>query len=382
MASVRRITKKTSRKAPKVFSRRSRTGLDAAPMKSFLHCLDYMRLEADKKDIATRMKKYIKENYPKEEQLILLAGPDWVYATSYGAVASLHWRDQENEYPQNWDGEKSISIAIRKIRERALRGLAKESDSDERPAVQTRSPMEIVKDRASDFIGAIEEVLDTFNTKTYVDWAEYSIYNELAVIDAPYFIGKKVADYYRPIADEYRELVEKKTPDLVEGYGHLKIKQRKEFLNILDAMVADAEKYMMSKKAVRKTRAPKVLSAFKQVEKVTYMKQSDEHKVTSVSPDQMIGAGRILLFNTKQRLLTELVSDRVGGFQMRGTTVYGWDVESSRTVRLRKPEEFLPIVLTKTPRQYDKEWEKLTTKSQVTNGRINKDTIILRVMDK
>lgn len=382
MTAVRRNTNKRRRKIPKVFSRRARTGLDAAPMKTFLHCLEYLRLEADKKDIAKKLKDYIKNTFKGDERSVLLAAPDWAYTSAYGAVACIHWYEQKNEYPKDWDGEKAIALALAHIKHHAIKKLAEKTDSDKKTVIQSRGPMEIVKDRAEEFIGAIEETLDLFNTKTHVDWGEYSVYNELTMIDASYFVAKKVHDYYAPVAAEYRELVEKKTPDLVEAYGHLKVKQRKDYLAILDAIVSDAERYMLSKKAVRKTRAPKVMSAFKQVEKVTYMQQSDEYKVTSISPDQMVGAMRVLLFNTKQRLLTELVSERAAGFEVRGTTLYGWDQERSRTVRLRKPDEFLPIVLTKTTRQYDKEWDKLTTKPQTTTGRINKDMIILRVMDK
>jgi hypothetical protein len=54
----------------------------------------------------------------------------------------------------------------------------------------------------------------------------------------------------------------------------------------------------------------------------------------------------------------------------------------SRQVKLRKPDEFLPFVLNKTVKQIDTEWKKLTTKSSTPNGRLNNDTILLRVMDK
>jgi hypothetical protein len=40
------------------------------------------------------------------------------------------------------------------------------------------------------------------------------------------------------------------------------------------------------------------------------------------------------------------------------------------------------MVLTKTPNQIDKEWKTLTTKTSQPNGRLNDDTILLRVLDK
>lgn len=378
---VRRATRKKT--APKkIFSRRAQTGFAAAPDSNFFHCLDYIRLEVDKKDIASKMKSYIKENFSKEDRDILLAAPDWAFTSAYGATASMHWLELNKQFPDRWDPAKSIQLAVSHIKEWGLKKLAEKEDSDKPKTQVSRSPMEIVKERTSDFIGAVEEVLDMFDSKIFVDWENYSVYNELMKIDASYFMAKGVYDYYIPLRDEIQELVEKKTEDLVEAYGHWSVRKRKEYLSIIQSIVNDAERYMASKKAVRKISKPRVKSADKQVEKVNYLKESAEYKVTSINPALIVGARRVYLFNAKQRLITELVCRLSSGFEVKGTTIQGIDVDVSRTVRLRKPMDFLPIVLSKTPNQINKEWNSLTTKPQGTTGRINKDTIILRALDK
>jgi hypothetical protein len=371
------------KKAPKVYSRRARTGFAAAPTESFHNFYDYVRLEVDKKDISARVKSYIKKSYPKREQEILLAAPDFIYASSFGFASSLYWEEIGKEFPPKWSRARVEELAINNIRYWGNKKLIEKSeDSDTPKKVQTRSPMEIVKERTSDFIGEIEETIDMFGSKTDVDWDEYSVYNELKKIDAPYNMAKGVYDYYVPLRDEIQELIEKKTEDLVEAYSWMKIPQRKQYLKIIQAILDDADSYMASKKAVRKVRKPRVRSAEKQVEKVQYLKESAEFKVTSIPPSQIVGARRVYLFNTKQRLLTELVCRLSGGFEVSGTTIQGIDMDVSRTIRLRKPADFLPIVLSKTPNQIDKEWKALTTKEQASNGRINKDTIIMRALDK
>jgi hypothetical protein len=50
--------------------------------------------------------------------------------------------------------------------------------------------------------------------------------------------------------------------------------------------------------------------------------------------------------------------------------------------RLRKPDDVLPDVLSKTPRQIDTIFKALSTKVAIPNGRLNEDTIILRALDK
>lgn len=378
------VTRKTTKRktTPKTFSRRARTGFAASPDSSFFDCLDYVRLEVDKKDISSRMKSYIKENFSKEDCKILLAAPEWAYSDAYGATTSMHWQSLEKAFPEKWDPVKAINVAIEHIRHWALKKLAEKEDSDKPTIKVSRSPMEIVKDRTSSFIAEVEEVLDMFNGKAHVDWDNYSVYNELTKIDASYFMAKGVYDYYKPLEEEIRELVEKKTEDLVEAYSHWSVAKRKQYLKIVSDIVDDAERFMASKKAVRKTSKPRVKSADKQVEKVNYMKESSEYKVTSVHPSTIVGARRVYLFNTKQRLLTELVCRLPNGFEVKGTTIQGLDEEQSRTIRLRKPTDFLPIVLSKTPNQINKEWKQLTTKDQAVTGRINKDTIILRALDK
>ena len=67
---------------------------------------------------------------------------------------------------------------------------------------------------------------------------------------------------------------------------------------------------------------------------------------------------------------------------VKGTTIQNFDKDMSRQIKLRKPEEFISIVMSKTHLQINKEWNTLSTKSSVPNGRINGDIILLRVMNK
>lgn len=370
------------KKKPKVFSRRSRTGFDKAPTKSFFHLSEYVRTELDKKLVVQRVKKFIRDTMKGKEKELLLSAPEWAFATQVPLVTGLHWAECGGEFPHNWKQEDVEKKSIQYIRLQAERKIAEDDSDKPKVNLHTRSPMEIVKDRTEDFIGEIEAVIDQFDTGVDMDWENYSVYNELQKTDAAYNIAKGIFDYYKPLENEIRELVEQKTKDLVEAYAHWSVRKQKQYLSIIEQIVSDAERYMESKKAVRKIRKPKVKSADKQVEKVQYLTQSNEYKLTSIHPSQIIGARRVYLFNTKDRTITELVSRLREGFSVTGTTIQGVDEEVSRQTKLRKPEEFIPIVQKKTPNQIDKEWKNLTTKDQKANGRVNKYTIIMRALDK
>ena len=138
---------------------------------------------------------------------------------------------------------------------------------------------------------------------------------------------------------------------------------------------------MASKKAVRKVRIAKPKSALKQIAKIQYLKESMEDKLTSINPAAIVGAQRLYTYNIKYKRLTELVSNGKG-FEISGSTIKNIDNDLSRSIALRKPVDILPMVLKKTPPQIRAIWNELTTKTASANGRINKDTILLRAMDR
>ena len=147
-------------------------------------------------------------------------------------------------------------------------------------------------------------------------------------------------------------------------------------------MLEDCDRIRSAAKATRVTRVKQPKAADKQVAKVQYKKEDTEFKLVSIPPIKIIGGTRLYTFNTKNRMLTEFITQDVKGFEISGTSIKNLDKVNSRSVKLRKPELFIPIVLGKTPNQIDKEWKTLTTKTTIPNGRLNGDTILLRVMDK
>ena len=369
------------KKKSKALPRKRKTGLAAAPTDSFQWFRYYIRMELEKKEISDVLRTYIKDNFKGEERTILLSAPDYFYTSEYGPAASVHWKKLGNEWPEKWNGKADIERWIKRTRVAALKKMTVKTS--EGPVIPKKSPMEIVKEKTSDFIAEIEDIIDMFNTDVHMDWDNYSVYNEMVKADLNAVSAKKVLDYYKPLQAEMTELVEKKTEDLVEAYSHWKLRERKQFLKIVTSICDDAEKYVMSKKAVRKPSKPRVKTADKQIAKLNYLKDSNEFKLTSINPTLIIGSNRLYTFNTKTRMLTEYVNEKPGGFEVKGSTLVGFDADRSRGIRLRKPEEHLTTFLSKTPAAINKFWGTLTTKTvDNVNGRINKDTIILRVLDK
>ena len=102
----------------------------------------------------------------------------------------------------------------------------------------------------------------------------------------------------------------------------------------------------------------------------------------SIPPIKVVGGTRLFTFNTKTRVISEYITQDTKGFEISGTTIKNFDKVNSRCRNLRKPAEFFPEIFDRSPKQIDKAWNDLKTKERVPNGRINGDTILLRVMDR
>jgi len=380
MATPRGLTKR--KKVKKTFSRRLHTTWAGCPIDSFWAFKDHARMEIDKKEVAKTLRAYVRENFKKEKET-LLAAPEWAFTMAYYVGATIEWEKLGHEFPEKWDAKGAINRYIDELRQHGKRALEEKPKTDVVPEIRKPSIAEIIANRTRDFIGAIEEVIDDFYKGIHIDIENYSVFNELQKVDAPYNMAKSVYDYYTPILAEAEEINSKKCPaDLAEGYSHWNAKKKREYEALLKAIVADAESYMLSKKAKRAVRIAKPQTADKQVKSFKYAKDSAEFKLTSINPVQIIGAQRLYTFNVKSRMLTEYLCKSGKGFEVKGSTLQHVDDLNSRQVRLRKPEEMLPTVLKKQPKEVEKVWKTLTTKTSTPNARINKDTIILRVLDK
>ena len=368
MAVRRTMPRAKKKKVP--LPRRTKTGIGAAPTDSWRWFKEFIRMDIDVKDITAVLRTYIKKNHPKE----YLSVPDWHFTMYRVQAASILWKEKGLEFPKNHSHDGTIALWIKDIEQ----AISKKKFVSENTSTK-RSPAQILRLKQESVIGAIEEVLDN----GIYDPAGYSPYDELIKDNHAQSTAKAIVDYYTPIRDEAKELVEKKTADLVEAFNHMSAAVRKKYLAFLEHIVADATRYMMAKKATRKVSVPRPKSAYSQIAKMNYAKESAEYKVTSIDPLLIVGARRVWTFNTKYKQLTEFVSNERDGFTVKGSTLQKIDLDRSRKITLRKPHEFLPVIQSNTQKQIDTAYRQLTTKSQPRkDGRINKDTIIMRVFDK
>ena len=159
-------------------------------------------------------------------------------------------------------------------------------------------------------------------------------------------------------------------------------KQRVDLLTYWTQFIQDCDRYIGNKKVskVRKPREKKTKSAVDLVKKLKFMKEFPPLKIVSVNPGEIIGCAQLWAYNTKTKKLTRFDASGPGGIQVKGASLVGYDIESSITKNLRKPDVSIQQLLGAGKINLRKFMDELKSVSSQARGRINNDTILLRVI--
>jgi len=167
---------------------------------------------------------------------------------------------------------------------------------------------------------------------------------------------------------------------LKEGYSNFSKPQLKRFKELLDMIVAETNRMVTDNKPIRKKRRVKEKPASVLVSKMKYLKEFAELNLKSVSPEKIIGASQVWTYNTKTKLLAVYNADNAKGITVKGSTLQNYNDQSSIGKRLRKPEVVLKDLLDAGKVKLKRILPDLTTKESSLTGRMNDDTIIVRIL--
>lgn len=342
--------------------------------------LGYYNYKFKSKDNSLVVVKWAMDNdYSKDDISLLKSASNMVFFNSYTTLIRISKRGWKLNKSEMGKIKAGINYAIEFSRKSRAIEDAKEADPYA-IVVAAITPQQRLDAKISDTIitdldSFEDDWIQRVNTNTYDIFKRAAAYG----LTGPK-IKNAVIGWVEPRVAEMERAVSKKEDDADyhEAYSHLKPSAIKNRVKVLKNILLDLESLTLAGKAQRKPRKPKTISVEKQVSKMKYKLRDNDFKLASINPIDVVGAYQLLVFNTKYKTVTEYVTTRIGGFEVKGTTVLHFDTEKSRSTKLRHPDEFLKICLKKTAKQLDKEWGKLTTKNSIPNGRINEHTILLR----
>jgi hypothetical protein len=373
--------KKTKKK---VLRARARTGLAGVPIdKGFDAVKDYFHLHVDKKDCISQVKTWVKKNFPQPSKYIL-ANSEYHFTMTHHAATAFWYNNDLHKTVESDKAPDFLSHLFDRMTPLIEKGKIiykeKQAERKAKSNIITISPQEKLVNKINNTI--MQELLELEDKWIDGDEATINIYDRFKY----HGLTNTAISHVKPMIEgwllDYEDAYHKRCDQAVEGYSHLKRSTLNQRIKICTAMLEDLERIRSATKASRNVKIKRPKSVDKQVAKVQYKKEDNDFKIVSINPIQIPTKTRLYAFNTKSKMVIEYVTESPNGFEISGSTIKNISNGLSRTVCLRKPLDFLPIVLQKTPKQINDAWETIKTKTKVPNGRINKDTILLRVLDK
>jgi hypothetical protein len=319
----------------------------------------YLKLEKYDSDIITAVKK----------------APDWCLGSTIVSLCKMRNNGLvRQEYGANADDFFKKRLA--EIVERGKENI--EPEEDDTPKAPVISIQQRMKETAAKQSEGIEDAIEEFASAGYK--GKFDCFKYLQKNQVKGMIAKTMLGFYAPEAQELEEAVEGKDEQLVEGYSHFKKATLKRFAQFMRSICDDLERWIGNQKATRKPRKTKAKPAHKVVEKVKYRKSDADYKLQSVHPEQIVGAMQLWVFNTKYRTLGVYDAVDRGGLTVKGTTLQNFEAKTSVKKKLRKPDEVLQRCLTGGKIVLRKLMSEINAKDSALNGRLNEETILLRVI--
>lgn len=211
-----------------------------------------------------------------------------------------------------------------------------------------------------------EEAIDNDSNLNIYEWLKGKEATPQAASAICDYYSKWISDF--EYEDEYATRAEKKA--------------NAERLKYWTQFVYDCERYVGNKKVakVRKPREKKQKSAIDLVKSMKYQKEFPELKIVSVNPVEVVGCQQLWTYNTKYKKLARYDAVGPNGIQVKGTTLIGYDIDKAIQKGLRKPDQAIQELLGAGKVTLRKFMDELKSAESKPNGRINSDTILLRVI--
>ena len=373
-------------------------------------------------DLYPHTYKWMAENgYSKDEITKIKAAPTHCLSITAGIIAKQlldgmpDFNQKEDDYWQTLAGTmghtQPVTLFLKeKIKQAIEAGTEvikdrKEVAEKKAKVVPPLSIQERIREQAYVQSDAIEEWLEGFviNKETF-DPKGFDFKKHFQKMNVTQAHARKLKTFYEGELDDFKKLLiiptasqlkkmdEKEADDweqLKEGYAHLAKADIKKYISAIENLEQALDFVIDSAKANRKPRKSKPKSASKLVEKLKYCKADEKFKVASITPEDIIKANELWVFNRKTRKIGKYIARNIDpqgqqrdgtGLSVKGTTIVGFDEEASIQKTLRKPEEQLKQFKDSGKVKLRTFLNDIKTTDTKLNGRCNPDTILLKVI--
>lgn len=334
---------------------------------SLTRALNWYNYHADTKESKKFTISYLKEIKASKKDIEILEKVSDDFFQNLGFVCRMKLRGAPIS-PQN---EKWIKEFIVKLKSKT-KEVKEETNNAPVISIQERT-----ENKAREYIGELEGIIDECLLTKDFSSNPYEVMLGLGVKGGH---TSYIIKTFKKRIEELEEALKGKDVQLKEAYSQFTKTQLKNYIKFLNNIITDAEKIAHKAKVTRKPRKKKAKPVDKVIEKLQYKKEDNAFKIVSINPADIVGSTQLWVFNTKVRKLGVYNSKDSDGLSVKGTTLINFDESTSIQKTIRKPEVVLPNCIKGGKIILRKLLPEINATEQPLTGRLNSDTILLRVI--
>ena len=358
-------------------------------LRFFHSAMKYYRMESSGKELKAKVIDWMGKNgYDKKTIQSFKKTKDNRCSLTVGSIAACLLKGMPSTRPDFNNGRDTatwLGAEIAKIIDEGKNDIDEEAvaaAAEAKPAVYTPSIQERTRDAALKMTEELENAYASFQTDPEAfDPKAFKVLNLLKSQQAKAAHARIIRDFYARDLAELEELASGNGDEqLKEGYKHRSRKQIKNFIAFLTEIQTACTMLMQEAKVNKKPRKTKAVSKDKLVAKLKFKKTDEPLKLVSVNPADIIGAQELWVFNSKTRKLGKYVAEEFKELGIKGTTITGFSEMKSVQKTLRKPVEQIKAFKEAGKVVLRKFLEDINAVDTKMNGRINEDTLLLKVV--
>tara|TARA_B110000196_G_scaffold121612_1_gene105419 strand:+ start:140 stop:1279 length:1140 start_codon:yes stop_codon:yes gene_type:complete len=350
-------------------------GVDWFENNSLNHFFSWYNYFYDRNRVNQIIVGYAKEHgYKNASKFKKLYVPGTIAAMIRGLENGMVFPDHKDYPGESSAGhQKYIHQQLRMYNKKAVE--MKAEDIDKAVVVKKRKTVqENIDNKVTELLGEVDHAIDVWDTD------KFDMYKYLTDNNVSSTVASKIPEQYTSLQEEIKIAIEGTDPQLKEGYNFMNKTEKKGFLNFINKLILDTEKYAENNKPIRKPRKGKAISATKLVSKLSFLDHDPENQVKSIDPSKIIGAKQLWLFNSKTNEIIKYDQIDRGGLSVKGTTIQNFNEKTSSSKKLGvKTEHFIERILSAGTIVLNKVMSEINSKTSEVTGRVNNNMIILKV---
>ena len=349
------------------------------------NAMSYYRLEFSGKDLKPAVIKWMTSvGCTKADIAAFKKTKDNRCNVTMGAIASCLLRGMPTVragFNQDRDTAEWLRNEIVNVIEQGKNDIEEVEAKEAKPVVNQPSIQDRLRETAYKMTEEIEDALEGFQTDPEnFDPKAFKMLNLLKGKEVKAAHARVIKTLYSRDLEELLELASGNADEqLKEGYSHRTKKQIRNLITFYQEIMSACDMLAQEAKVNRKPKARKAQPKEKIVAKMKYKKSDEPLKLVSINPVDIIGTKELWIFNTKTRKLGRYIADEYKDLGVKGTTITGFNPTASVCKTLRKPEEKLKEFKAAGKVQLRKFLDGINATDTMMNGRINEETILLRV---